>query len=156
MVTAVICMSLRRYVFKSHWKLTFEGKGLTYFGNMYRANSVWFSWTVKHSMFIVNTISRISHLCLSLSGFRHSAPPLLRKSYIFVRRGRFLPTICRIRLCMSIFQCSFCRVWDAPVKRKPIYVYYLFLADSMNHMLGNCQKEVNYHLIWSSCDSWRS
>ena len=29
---------------------------------------------------------------------------------------------------------------------------YLFLADSIKHMLGTCQNEVNYH--WFSCDSW--
>ena len=44
MVTAVICMSLRRYVLKICVKvseytelLTYEGIGLKYFGNMYRA-----------------------------------------------------------------------------------------------------------------------
>lgn len=44
MVTAVICMSLCRYVLKICFKvseytesLTFEGKDLKYFGNMYRA-----------------------------------------------------------------------------------------------------------------------
>ena len=38
------------------------------------------------------------------------------------------------------------------IKKKPIYGYYLLLADSIKTMLGTCQKEVNYH--WFSCDSW--
>ena len=44
MVTTIIHMSLRRYVFKTCLNVseytesfTFEGKGLKYFGNMYRA-----------------------------------------------------------------------------------------------------------------------
>ena len=54
MDTAVICMLLRRYVFKICFKvseytesLTFEGKGLTYFGNMYRAIYCAADWFIQ-------------------------------------------------------------------------------------------------------------
>ena len=38
------------------------------------------------------------------------------------------------------------------MKRRPIYAYYLLLADSFKPILGTCQKKVNNH--WLSCDSW--
>ena len=50
--------------------------------------------TVKHSTFILVMISRISHICRV---FRHSGPPLLQESYIFVQRRRFRMT-CKFRL----------------------------------------------------------
>ena len=96
--TAFIWMSLRRYVLKTCCKvpectksLTFGGKGLKYFANMYREiycghllcrrliDSVELSSTVSsflsryHGYHIFVYLFRV---------FRHSGPPLLRESYI--------------------------------------------------------------------------
>ena len=147
MATAVIGMSLHRYVLKMCFKiseynasLTFEGKGLKYFWNMYRAiycaPGDWFSRTIKHSTFLLVTISWISDLCPFLGGFCHSGPLLLWESYIFVQRRQFLPSISlslgQIDYRCWASQCSLLLFVHFPVKaiflnKHTVEMFYEFL-----------------------------
>ena len=52
-----------------------------------------FSRTIKHSTFSLVTTSYYLIFVYLLRVFRHSEQPLLRKSYIFLQRPRFLPSI---------------------------------------------------------------
>ena len=95
MVTAVICMLLRRYVlhFLSTLSIDFRGKRFDSFREHASCNLLCrrlIDSDELSSTFLLVTISRISHLFPSFSGFRHSEPPLLRESYVFVQRHRFL------------------------------------------------------------------
>ena len=62
--------------------LTFQGKGLTYFGNMYQSNCQAQYGPSYHD---ITACTDIVHLCRV---FRHRGPPLLRGSYIFAERRR--------------------------------------------------------------------
>ena len=120
-----------------------------------------FSWTVTYSLFLLITKSKKSHLCPSLTVF-----------FFVVADGCYFKkatyTYTYLYRDVSFFHhfdwayvCPFpklrflnkqCQMQQ--LKRKPIYAYYLSLADSIKPMLGTCQNKVNYH--WFSCDSWRS
>ena len=72
------------------WVLTFKGKGLTYFGNMYRA--IWCSLLCCQLVDLAELSSTVRSFLSRYHGnhifvhlwrvFRHSRQPLLRESYI--------------------------------------------------------------------------
>ena len=100
----------------------------------------WISRTVKQSKFLL--ITDITSLSIFVGFF-----VIADRRYFQRKRRRFLPwSIC------SKFRFFKWTMTDAAIKRKPIYVYYLLLADSIKPRPGTCKKEVNYR--WFSCVSW--
>ena len=158
MVTAVICTSLHRYVFKSLSTLSidFRGKRFDIFRKHVSCNllccqlvdSVELSSTVRSFLSRYHAYHIFVYLCRV---FRHSCPLFLRKSYNCLYRdvGSFhkfdrayvspFSNMVKLRLLLKRTKTY------ATIKRKPIYGYYLLLVDCIEHMLGTRQKQVNYH-----------
>ena len=127
-------------------------KGLTYFETIYHAAG-WLIQSNCQAQFVpYHDITEITSLCIFDGFFVIADRRYFEKAIHLYRDVGFFHQFDRAYVFpFSKFRFFLNKQWRTRQLKGSLY--YLFLAESIEPMLGTYQNEVNYH--WFSCDSWR-